>query len=234
MAHGLSQKQIQLDSSLLQNSERWIAKKQKGKPRMFYEFGPFRIIESRKTDTTKKEKNHFFELPPLIGKSEISIWKKNYQIKSAFDNDTAYTILSIRMSTSKHTPGIFSKKDETTESHADSIFAISKISNDTAGWILHAGSFGMNQNIEGRLTHNDEEYFIQSEDRFENKNKGQLGPFPKGVVIKNIQGEEIGAIQLRKKYYTWIRKDLPPQLKFAIAISLSLVVANLEQIGDNL
>lgn len=138
------------------------------------------------------------------------------------------------MSTSKYTPGIFSKKDETTETHVDSILVNLKISNDTAGWLLRAGSIGMNQNIEGKLTHQELEYLIQSEYRFQGKRIGSLGPFPKGVVIKNMQGEEIGAIQLRKKYYTWIRKDLPPQLKFAIAISLSLVVANLEQIGDNL
>lgn len=56
MATAISQKQIQLDSTILQNSERWIAKKQKGKPHKFYEFGPYKIIESRKTDTTKKRK----------------------------------------------------------------------------------------------------------------------------------------------------------------------------------
>lgn len=234
MTNALSQKQIQLDSTLLQNSERWIAKKQKGKPHKFYQFGPFKIIESRKTDTTKKEKNHFFELPPLFEKSEVFLWKKHYQIKSAFESDTAFSFLSILLSISKHTPGFFSKKDETTETHVDSILVNLKISNDTAGWLLRAGPFGMYQNIEGKLTHQGLEYLIQSEYRFQGKRIRSLGPFPKGVVIRNMQGEEIGAIQLRGKYYVWIRTGLPSSLRLAIANCLSLIISHQEQIGDNL
>lgn len=229
----LCQKRIQLDSSFRENSDVWVAKIQKKKPRKFYELGPYKILDTKKTDSLKKSKEKFFRLRPLFGKDESEKWESAFHIRAGYDHDTASIDVTLQNVTYKHTPGFFSKQEESTDTGVDSVLASFRIQDDTTYWIFRAGSFRLNSNIEGTLSINDEEYYIESQDHFEGKKKGTLGPFPKGVVIKNSKGAEIGAIQLRGKYYTWIRKDLTPPMKFAVAISLSLVVTALEKIGDN-
>ncbi|HEX7847312.1 MAG TPA: hypothetical protein VF476_16040 [Chitinophagaceae bacterium] len=206
---------------------------QKKKPRKFFEFGSYHILQVKKTDTYKKEKWKFFVLPPLFGQRSSENWEVIYQLIAVCDSDTAFINLVIPITTVTHTPGFFSKKDETSSSHIDSIFAVLKISNDTIPWTIRAGKFWFNQNIAGLLRYNNDEYAIEGEDRFQGNEKAKLGPFPKGIIVKDKTGKQLGAIQFRKKFYSWLSKDLAAPLKLAIATTLSLVLSTLESIGSN-
>lgn len=222
-----AQKQILLDPALQSNSERWVAKEVKKRPRIFFQFGPYNVLQIEKIDSPRlaKEKGKFFELRPLIGINKSSEWQKFYQLTAVYNQDTALINLTISLTSVTHTPGFFSKKDEQVETNIDSLFVRMLIATDTIPWLMNVGRFGINSSIEGSLTHGADEYKIEGIDYIAGKNNmPALGPFPKGIRIKNKNEEELAALQLIQKHYAWLKKGLPGDLAFAMAVSLSLIL----------
>ena len=223
-----AQKQILLDPVLKQNSEIWKPKLQKQKPRKFYEFGPFKILEIEKSDTTKKEKIKFFELRPLIGTTKSSSLQTLYRLVTAYNNDTAYINLAVFQRSVRDIPGFFSKREETSETYIDSTIIIVQPANDTTAWVIHTGSLMINAYEKGSLTYGNDEYSIEGINQFESRKELLLGPFPKGIVIKNKNLEELAALQLRPKKITWFRKDLSSNMSMAFAVCFSVLLCYLE------
>ncbi|HVT84474.1 MAG TPA: hypothetical protein VHD35_04695 [Chitinophagaceae bacterium] len=226
-----SQKIIPIDTPLQQNSERWIAKLQKQKPHKFYEFGTFNILQAEKTDSfsADNEKGKFFELRPLFGKTEVSKWQKLYNISARYQDDTAQIHLVLSLQTATDIPGFFSRREEETETSIDSLFAEVQLTNNTYRWIIRAGDFHANRQIAGSLSNGREVYSIESINTFAGK-ENLFGSFPKGIVIKNKNGEELAAQQLHQKKYTWLRKDLSPEEGMLFSICFSTILSCLDKV----
>ncbi len=99
--------------------------------------------------------------------------------------------------------------------------------NDTTAWTIRTGQLRINYNVEGTLTDGDNEYFIDCINEFEGK-ESLLGPYPKGVVIRNKNLEGLAAMQLRPKKYTWFRNDLSPDKCIAISFCFSVIFSRLD------
>ena len=225
-------KQIALEQSFKENADSWEANTKGGLLSIGKtSFGPYVQTNAVKLDSPKfKTTPKFFKIS-LFGHDDSTKKRLVYDIDVASGNDKASVLLYLWKVTKAKQQGIFSKKNEELPSEKKNAAGFITINEDSSRWEFEVGPYtdgipgddDVYHITKGFLRNNHDHFTIEAVTEFSDGKTGGYGYVTKGIFVKNIDGEPLGALQMRGKYAVWMKKNLPAAQQLAIA-SLFIVV----------
>ncbi|MEJ8841910.1 hypothetical protein WG954_05895 [Lacibacter sp. H375] len=234
MQQSIAQKLMQLPDSLSQLGEPLQVKQKTGIGFLRYEFGPYRLLNSRKGWTTKSTATT--ERHDVLSRllSNVEEVEQNIKEKRSFKllrNDTDTAIVNIAVSSTLYynrpKNNIFGRNEgPATYNRGKSNLVTTILSADTSDWIFStaqqetAGVVSISEEIIGVLTNGIREIELLPVNHYAD---GKKAMFALGYVfIEN--GKPIAAVQFRglplmahKQNFVWLPKNESKEMQFVIA-----------------